>query len=36
MIDDQVCKYVGADFWVRDAMAGVRLCEELWAKNPLA
>jgi methylmalonyl-CoA mutase cobalamin-binding domain/chain len=32
MIDEQVCKYVGADFWVRDAMAGVRLCEELLAK----
>ena len=29
MIDDQVCQYVGADYWVPDAMAGVRLCEEL-------
>jgi methylmalonyl-CoA mutase cobalamin-binding domain/chain len=29
MIDDQVCRYVGADYWLKDAMAGVRLCEEL-------
>jgi methanogenic corrinoid protein MtbC1 len=29
MIDDQVCQYVGADYWMPDAMAGVRLCEEL-------
>lgn len=29
MINEQVCKYVGADYWMPDAMAGVRLCEEL-------
>jgi methylmalonyl-CoA mutase cobalamin-binding domain/chain len=29
MIDDQIRKYVGADYWMPDAMAGVRLCEEL-------
>jgi methanogenic corrinoid protein MtbC1 len=29
MIDGQVCQYVGADFWSRDAMAGVRLCQTL-------
>lgn len=29
MIDDQVRQYVGADYWMPDAMAGVRLCEEL-------
>jgi methylmalonyl-CoA mutase cobalamin-binding domain/chain len=28
-IDDQICQYVGADHWVPDAMAGVRLCETL-------
>ena len=28
-IDDQICQYVGADHWVPDAMAGVRLCEAL-------
>jgi methanogenic corrinoid protein MtbC1 len=29
MIDEQVCQYVGADYWSRDAMAGVRLCQRL-------
>ena len=29
MIDDQVCQYVGADYWLTDAMAGVRLCQSL-------
>jgi len=33
MIDDQVCQYVGADYWMADAMAGVRLCEELLSKK---
>ena len=33
MIDDQVSQYVGADYWMPDAMAGVRLCEELLSKN---
>jgi methylmalonyl-CoA mutase cobalamin-binding domain/chain len=29
MINEQVRQYVGADYWMPDAMAGVRLCEEL-------
>jgi methylmalonyl-CoA mutase cobalamin-binding domain/chain len=29
MINEQVCQYVGADYWMPDAMAGARLCEEL-------
>lgn len=33
MIDDQVCQYVGADYWLGDAMAGVRLCQTLVAKR---
>jgi 5-methyltetrahydrofolate--homocysteine methyltransferase len=33
MIDDQVCRYVGADYWLKDAMAGVRLCQSLLAKQ---
>ena len=33
MIDDQVCQYVSADYWMPDAMAGVRLCEELSSKK---
>ena len=28
-IDEQICQYVGADYWMPDAMAGVRKCEEL-------
>jgi len=32
MIDDQIRQYVGADYWMPDAMAGVRLCEELLSK----
>lgn len=28
-IDDQICQYVEADYWMPDAMAGVRLCEKL-------
>jgi methylmalonyl-CoA mutase cobalamin-binding domain/chain len=33
MIDDQIRQYVGADYWMPDAMAGVRLCEELLRKS---
>jgi methanogenic corrinoid protein MtbC1 len=29
MIDEQVCRYVGADYWVNNAMDGVRLCQRL-------
>ena len=29
MIDQQVCHYVGADYWVTNAMDGVRLCQRL-------
>ncbi|MEW5873190.1 MAG: cobalamin-dependent protein [Chloroflexota bacterium] len=31
MIDEQVCQYVGADYWEKDAMGGVRLCQRLIA-----
>jgi methanogenic corrinoid protein MtbC1 len=31
MIDEQVSRYVGADYWVNDAMSGVRLCQRLMA-----
>jgi len=33
MVDDQICRYVGADYWVKDAMAGVRLCQNLLANR---
>lgn len=28
-LTQQVCQYVGADYWVTDAMTGVRLCQQL-------
>ena len=28
-LNDQVSKYVGADYWLNDAMSGVRLCQKL-------
>ena len=27
ILDDEFCNYVGADYWVNDAMEGVRLCQ---------
>lgn len=30
-LNEQVCEYVGADYWVTDAMVGVRLCQEIMA-----
>jgi methanogenic corrinoid protein MtbC1 len=32
-INQQVCDYIGADAWVNDAMAGVRLCQRLLAQK---
>ncbi len=32
-IDDQIHQYVDSDYWVSDAMAGVRLCEEILSKD---
>ncbi len=29
LVDEQVFRYVGADYWVTDAMSGVRLCQRL-------
>jgi methanogenic corrinoid protein MtbC1 len=31
-VDEQVCRYVGADYWTTDAMEGVRLCEQIAAE----
>ncbi|MFN8597524.1 MAG: cobalamin-dependent protein [Anaerolineae bacterium] len=33
MIDEQVCGFVGADYWVSDAMSGVRLCQRLMTQR---
>jgi methylmalonyl-CoA mutase cobalamin-binding domain/chain len=35
MVDDQICRYVGADYWVADAMSGVHLCQKLMAGTAL-
>jgi 5-methyltetrahydrofolate--homocysteine methyltransferase len=32
-LNEQVCRYVGADAWVTDAMTGVRLCQALLARS---
>jgi dimethylamine corrinoid protein len=28
-LNEQVCQYVGANYWVTDAMMGVRICQQL-------
>jgi methanogenic corrinoid protein MtbC1 len=28
-VDEQVCRYAGADYWSTDAMEGVRLCQQI-------
>jgi methylmalonyl-CoA mutase cobalamin-binding domain/chain len=33
MTDEQIFRYVGADYWEKDAMSGVRLCQQLMAKK---
>ena len=32
-VDEQVCRFVGADYWSTDAMEGVRLCQRLVAAD---
>jgi methanogenic corrinoid protein MtbC1 len=33
-VDEQVCRFVGADHWSTDAMEGVRLCQQLVGEAP--
>ncbi len=33
MIDDRICRFVGADYWVGDAMSGVHLCQKLMERG---
>lgn len=35
-INEQVCQYVGADYWIINAMVGVRLCQRLLADETTA
>jgi methanogenic corrinoid protein MtbC1 len=30
-MDEKVCRYVGANYWAKDAMSGVRYCQKLSA-----
>lgn len=32
-LNEQVCQYVGADYWVTNAMTGVRICQEILAEK---
>jgi methanogenic corrinoid protein MtbC1 len=32
-VDDEVCRFVGADYWSTDAMEGVRLCQRLASRR---
>ncbi len=34
LLNEQVCQFVGADYWVNDAMTGVRLCQKIMAEKP--
>ena len=34
IIDEAVCRYTGADYWVTDVMKGVRLCKEFIKNKP--
>jgi len=29
MINEQICRFVGADYWTNDALKGVRICEQI-------
>ncbi len=29
MMNEQICRFVRADYWTNDALKGVRICEEI-------
>jgi dimethylamine corrinoid protein len=33
LLNEQVCQYVGADFWTIDAMEGVKFCQQVVQQN---
>jgi 5-methyltetrahydrofolate--homocysteine methyltransferase len=35
-ISEEVCQYVGADYWTTDGVAGVELCKRLIATNAVS
>jgi methanogenic corrinoid protein MtbC1 len=32
-VDEQACQFIGADAWANDAMAGIRICQEIMHKK---
>jgi len=34
-ISEEVCRYVGADYWTTDAVAGVEICQRLMTGEPV-
>jgi methanogenic corrinoid protein MtbC1 len=32
-VDEEICRYVGADYWTVDAMEGVHLCQRLMVER---
>jgi methanogenic corrinoid protein MtbC1 len=32
-LSEEICRFVGADFWVTDAMEGVRICQRIMQKT---
>jgi len=32
-LNEDVCRYVGADYWITDGIEGVRLCQHIMQKN---
>jgi hypothetical protein len=32
MLNETVCRFVGADFWTTDAFEGVRICQRILQK----
>jgi methanogenic corrinoid protein MtbC1 len=32
-LSEEICRFVGADFWVTDAMEGVRICQSIMQKT---
>jgi 5-methyltetrahydrofolate--homocysteine methyltransferase len=33
LLNDQICEYIKANAWAKDAMSGVHLCQQLLAKS---
>jgi methanogenic corrinoid protein MtbC1 len=35
IVNEEVCRYTGADYWITDIMKGVQLCEEIIKNKPV-